>query len=281
MAKLTKASYTKITLIALVALLLCGFALFGSSCIGWGISLGGETSMGSANVPAKDVRSIEIDWAAGSVDVHPYDGEDIELVETADRGLTKGQAMRWSVKNGTLKVDYGGWVSCLSFSSKHLTVSVPRNLAASLENLDIDGASGDYRVADLECGTFDFDLASGKLDAQGLSLGELKVDVASGKAFVDAQVVDKVRLHTASGRADVVLRQEAPHTIDADLASGNITVALPEDSGFTARVEKASGSFSTEFETTMRGDGIYVCKDGGTDIKVGMASGNFALNKSA
>lgn len=281
MAKLTKASYAKIALIALVALLLCGFALFGSSCAGWGIGLGGKTNMGSANVPAQDVRSIDIDWAAGSVDVRPYDGEDIELVETADRGLTKGQAMRWSVKGGTLKVDYGGWVSCLSFSSKHLTVNVPRSLAAQLESVDIDGASGDYRVADLGCETFDFDLASGELEAQGLACGDLKVDVASGKAFVDAQVVDQVRLHAASGRAELALRETPPRSIDADLASGNVTVTLPEGSGFTARVEKASGQFSTEFETTMRGDSTYACGGGGTDIKVGMASGSFALNKSA
>ncbi|HIW77422.1 MULTISPECIES: DUF4097 family beta strand repeat-containing protein [Gordonibacter] len=281
MTKLTTSSYIKITLIVLIALLLGGFALFGSACASWGFSMGGGASMGNANVSTQGIRAIDIDWAAGSVDVRPYEGTDIELVETADRGISKAQGMRWDVKGDTLKVDYGGWMSCLSFTSKHLTVNVPRALASQLDDLDINGASGNYQVTDIGCRTFDFDLASGKLEAQGLTTDELKVDVASGKAFVEGSVANKARLHAASGRIEVTLRDKAPHTIDADLASGNVTVSLPADTGFTARVDKASGNFSTEFSTDMRSDNTYVCGNGETDIKVGMASGHFALNKTA
>lgn len=280
MTRLTTVSYTKIALILLISLLLGGFALFGSSCVGWGLSLGGGTALGSANVPTEGVRGIAIDWAAGSVDVQPSDGDTIELIETADRGLTKAQAMRWKVEGGTLKVDYGGWMSCLSFTSKHLTVKVPRALAASLETLDIDGASGDYHVADMSSRTFDFDLASGKLEAERLAGDELKVDLASGKATVDVQVTEKVRLHTASGRADIALRETMPHTIDADLASGTVVVSVPQNDGFTARVDKASGQFTTEFETTMQGDNLYVHGNGSANVDVDLASGSFALNKT-
>ena len=70
-----------------------------------------------------------------------------------------------------------------------------------------------------------------------------------------------------------------PNSIDADMASGTIAISIPDNNGFTAYVDKASGSFESQFETTQRGDGVYVHKDGGANFDIDMASGKFILNR--
>ena len=90
---------------------------------------------------------------------------------------------------------------------------------------------------------------------------------------------ERVSAKTASGQLDVVCQGAAPKQVSADLASGQVSVALPADTGFTAKVSKASGSFSSAFETVQQG-GSYVHGDGSTAVHVNLASGDFRVEKS-
>ena len=277
MTRLTRSSYVKIALIVALALLLFAVAGAGSmrGC-SQGIYLGGGTEMGNASVDAKSVRNLSVSWAAGSVDISVVDdgaGDVIELVETAPTGLTKAQQMRWSVSDGTLKVDYGSWWSCFALEQKRLEVRIPERYAQSL------GASGYYRVAGIGCDTLRLKLASGEIDADGLAAAALDVDVASGQVRAEGTFSERVSAKTASGQLDVVCQGVAPRQVDSDLASGQVSVALPADTGFTAKVSKASGSFSSAFETVQQG-GSYVHGDGSTAVHVNLASGDFRVEKS-
>ena len=281
MTRLTRSSYVKIALIVALALLLFAVAGAGSmrGC-SQGIYLGGGTEMGNASVDAKSVRNLSVSWAAGSVDITVVDdgaGDVIELVETAPTGLTKAQQMRWSVSGGTLKVDYGSWWSCFALGQKRLEVRIPERYAQSLGAVTVDGASGYYRVAGIGCDTLRLKLASGEIDADGLAAAAL--DVASGHVHVEGTFAERVSTKTASGQLDVVCQGAAPKQVSADLASGQVSVALPADTGFTAKVSKASGSFSSAFETVQQG-GSYVHGDGSTAMHVNLASGDFRVEKS-
>ena len=145
--------------------------------------------------------------------------------------------------------------------------------------MTVDGASGYYRVAGIGCDTLRFKLASGEIDADGLAAASLDVDVASGQVRAEGSFSERVSTKTASGQLDVVCQGVAPRQVDSDLASGQVSVALPADTGFTAKVSKASGSFSSAFETMQQG-GSYVHGDGSTAIKVHLASGDFKVEKA-
>lgn len=282
MARLTGASYAKITVAILLVAVLFAIAGLGMGCSSWQLRLGGDTMIGNATVAASDVKNIEIDWAAGSVQMHVVesDSDEIELIETGN-GITKGREMRWKVSGDTLFVDYGGWFSCFSWGSKSLEVRVPQKYASALGTVSIDGASGYYNVTGIGCSKLDVDLASGELEANDVSAGELNIDVASGKAYANGIVSDTLKVHAASGRIEVVCNDVCPRTVDADMASGTIAVSIPDNDGFTAYVDKASGSFESQFETIQRGDGTYVHKNGGATIDVDMASGKFILSRTA
>ena len=91
MTKLTTASYVKITLIIALGLLILGSIGFGG-CSAMRFKMMGGTEMGSANVDAASVKNLSVKWASGAVNIDVVDeGDAIELVETAPRGMTKAQ----------------------------------------------------------------------------------------------------------------------------------------------------------------------------------------------
>lgn len=280
MARLTSQSYVKITLIVLLALVIIGLAGLGSfSTMRFTFGSSSLSQIGGAEVSASDVDNIEIDWAAGSVDVAVHDGDGILLTEYATHDLNKVQQMRWGIEGKTLKIDYGAGWACTSITTKRLEILVPKDLAQKLGVLDIDGASGTYTVNDVSCDSFKVFLASGRLEASGIKVGDLRLDAASGATFVEGHVTGDIRIDVASGESTVICKGEAPQSINASMASGTVAVSLPENDGFTAQIDKASGHFESEFEAQQSGD-LYTHKDGGISIKADMASGRFILKKT-
>ena len=256
MTKLTTASYVKITLIIALGLLILGSIGFGG-CSAMRFKMMGGTEMGSANVDAASVKNLSVKWASGAVNIDVVDeGDAIELVETAPRGMTKAQQMRWSVNGDTLSIDYGTWFSCFALGRKDLQVRIPKSCAQNLGAVEIDGASGDYDVNGLGCET-------------------LKLKLASGD--VDGRFADRVDVRTASGQTRIVCREACPKAIDADIASGSVSVAVPESSGFTARIEKASGRFSSSFSLSQNGN-VYTSGDGSASVNARLASGEFRID---
>ena len=193
--------------------------------------------------------------------------------------MTKAQQMRWSVNGDTLSIDYGTWFSCFALGRKDLQVRIPKSYAQNLGAVEIDGASGDYDVNGLGCETLKLKLASGDVDGQHLQADELRVDVASGQLDVEGRFADRVDVRTASGQTRIVCREACPKAIDADIASGSVSVAVPESSGFTARIEKASGRFSSSFSLSQNGN-VYTSGDGSASINARLASGEFRIDAS-
>ena len=276
MTKLTTASYVKITLIIALGLLILGSIGFGG-CSAMRFGMRGGTEMGSANVDAASVKNLSVKWASGAVNIDVVDeGDAIELVETAPRGMTKAQQMRWSVNGDTLSIDYGT-CSRARAGPQGPAGAHSEKLRPEPGAVEIDGASGDYDVNGLGCETLKLKLASGDVDGQHLQADELRVDVASGQLDVEGRFADRVDVRTASGQTRIVCREACPKTIDADIASGSVSVAVPESSGFTARIEKASGRFSSSFSLSQNGN-VYTSGDGSASINARLASGEFRID---
>lgn len=282
MARLTGTSYAKITVAILLALGLFVVAGWGTQCSSWQVGYGSDTMTGSASVAAGNVRNIEIGWATGSVQVQVVDSDTdhIELIETGE-GLTRAQEMRWNVAGDTLFVDSGSWFSCFWWGRKSLEVRIPRQYADELGRLSIDGASGYYSVSGVDCESIDIELASGEFEATDFKSETLSIDVASGRARAEGVVAGTLKAHAASGRIEVICQEVCPRTVDADMASGTIALSIPENDGFTATVDKASGMFEHEFETVQTEGGGYVYKDGSARFDIDMASGAFVLRRTA
>lgn len=103
--------------------------------------------------------------------------------------------------------------------------------------------------------------------------------MASGQLNVEGRFPDRVNVRTASGETRVVCEDTCPTSIDADIASGMASVAVPQGSGFTARIDKASGQFTSAFPLTQNGN-VYASGDGSASVNAHLASGEFRIDSS-
>jgi DUF4097 and DUF4098 domain-containing protein YvlB len=281
MARLTTSSYIKITLIILLALFL--FALAGltrCSAIPSNFQSLSLSQTGDAQIDSQSVNNIEVNWAAGSVDISIHDGQDILLNEYSSTGVARAQQMRWDVTGNTLKIDYNRGLTCSSIDNKRLEIQIPQSLALRMGTITIDGDSGDYSVSGITSKSLKVNLASGNLEASNMQIGDLNLDVLSGNVLVGGEISGSVKVKVLSGKVEVAAQNIMPSALDADIASGTVIFSLPENEGFTVKVDKLSGDFESDFALQQTGK-TYEYKNGGASIKADMASGHFILRRTA
>ena len=298
MALLTRNTWVKIALVALLCVVFCGSLLscsMGCSAAVSGIAGGPNLvgvdyrqlpNVGSGSMPAQDVRDLEIDWMAGEVVVEVVPDEEadgaIVLEESASGRIPDNLRMRWGLEGQRLVVatgpSQGLWGCSMANSGTALTVRIPASTARSLGTVELNAASGRYELDGIGCERLAVSLASGRIDGAELAARTLEVSLASGDAQLRGSFPDQLSIDAASGDVTVACESVTPARTDIDIASGDVLVELPEDAGFTARVDRVSGSFDCDLPGTMRdSDDQYVRGDGSSRIGVSMASGHVVL----
>lgn len=268
-----------------------------------GVAVSGEAVTGTASVSAAGIREIEVEWVGGNLTIQASDGGEIVFTETSSTALTDAQKMRYTCTGGKLRIYYctstaeqWNWLDLetLHMPEKELTLLVPRALMETLDELDVDSVSasvlidgvygretsletvsGNAKLRGAKCEELDLITVSGKITAEGCTAADLETEAVSGKTQVDGSF-GKIESKTVSG--DVVLRLDgAPNEIKTDSVSGNVEVALPEGSDFTARIESVSGEITCAHAGVMSKDRI-VCGSGNAAYRFDSVSGDVLIS---
>ena len=282
MARLTRETTTKITLIVL------GIGLLGlvswNGCSMFGTRSATVTEQGNASIDAQEVHGLDIAWGSGDARIVVVDDAEknghIELVETLIGVAPRGQQMRWGVSGGTLYVERTAGFSCNAFQGRRdLEVRIPKSAAEHFDAVRFSGTSGSFTAEGITCRTLDVEMASGEMNVLDVRAEELAVDVASGRMSVEGIFSQGVYLQTASGQTRIVCEGTCPQDLVAEVASGSVIVAVPEGSGFTTHIDKASGSFQNVFSSSQdAGDGVV--GDGSASFDISIASGDVRIEES-
>lgn len=224
------------------------------------------------------IENIDVEWASGSVLIYPADVETIEIYEAGN--ISEGQEMVYAINAKTLKIYYSKPSIKIGFFStpkKDLTIVVPNGWLC--DKLSIDAASADISLRNFEGITVDIDTASGDNSFQNCSISNVDIDTASGDVSYVGHVTD---LDCDSASADITaVLTSLPNSISIDTASGDLDLTLPEsNNGFSVKIDSLSGKFTSEFETTMRGD-TYIYKNGTCDIEIDGASSDVTIKKGS
>ena len=139
--------------------------------------------------------------------------------------------------------------------SKDLVVTVPEDWNCA--DLNIESVSADVSITGTNADDVSLESVSGKLSMSG-SVSNLSVDCVS--ADCDLWLNAGVR------------------TIDMDGVSGDMTLYLPEEQGFTVSFDGISGNISTDFPTTVS-DRTHTYGDGSCEIEVDGISGDINIKK--
>lgn len=235
-------------------------------------------STGSASTEA--IREIKIDWISGSVTVEPGDVQEITFLESGN-GTDKYE-MVWKQSGDELVIQYSKDSSIAGFGlhfgdgSKDLTVTVPRGWVC--DSLELDTASTDLTVRDMIIREMEIDSASGTAKFENCTVSSLDVDTASGDVTFTGSL-SELDFEAASASFTGVL-ENVPDQVNMDSMSGDLTLTLPEDAGFTVSLDAMSSDFSSDFPTVKKNKS-YVCGDGHCKIDVSAMSGDVSILKQS
>ena len=274
---------------------------------------GYEYGSGPASYFGGSLKKLDIEWAAGMVYIQSWDGDEIQLQEYARSELTERSAMQVEDKEDTLSVRYRSGASLGSVKGdKWLAVLVPDGM---LEELDIETTSANVQLIGLEQGELDVSTASGyialsdcylqKTDLETISGGisfngvhgtELDVSTTSGYVSGEAHCGDvevettsgdvslstfenteTIKISTVSGDLWCNVDSTAIRSIGADSTSGDVSLGLPFDLGFSLEYSTVSGSFTNNSFDLVMQDGKSLCNGGGCEIEVDTVSGDLEL----
>lgn len=149
--------------------------------------------------------------------IHPYEGDQIRFQKMAPGTLSEDDRMRYLMRDGKLTIQYRKPYFFFGFSNiqsphKELQIEVPMDMDDDLvlDRLNIESASVDITVEDLNCRNLLVFSTSGVVSLQGMDC-------------------DRTEAATVSGR---------------------LRLSIPDNTGFTVKADSISGQFDCDFATT-------------------------------
>lgn len=233
----------------------------------------------SGSVPAQEVNDIEIQWVSGSITVQPGDVQNIQFSENS--GLSSDDQMVWSHSGDRLIIQFCKpqfnitMFGNISTPAKDLVITVPRDWFC--DELEIDSVSAQINVSHLSAREADLVNVSGLCKLQDCSITDFNAETISGNVVFNGQTTT---MEINSVSADCTAKLESiPSNVDLESVSGDLTLTLPTECGFTMELDSVSGELISEFATTVKSD-RYISGDGSCEITADTVSGDVRIQKS-
>lgn len=260
-----------------------------------------KMSTGNAEFDKNEVKSIDINWTSGTVEIKNGNTDKVEISENVSYDKNSDNAMRWSLDDGKLKIydsknAFGFHWFSFSMSPKKLTVTLPESI--SLDEFDISSASAEFTAECINADTLDIETASGTIKVDSFEGNKADINTASGTVDFTAVSAEDVDVETVSGECAITGKIEKLNVsgvssvlnlivgknnseINAETVSGNVNIKTNCDqSGFTANYSSVSGDFSSDFAGTNK-NGKFVYGSGKADYNISTVSGNIDIQPLA
>ena len=235
--------------VAIVLIVFGGLVLLGamiSAAVGTIASASVSTS--TRTVDVADVDQLDVDAAAGTLQVEFTDVAEAELEVTSSWGA---DVWRFERQGDTLEVaspDRFGWFGWGGWFGDQRTDAVLR-LPVALEGLDADVSlsAGEF-VTDGEFGALDISLAAGSFDVTG-SAETLTADMSAGRGNLELEDVGTAVLAVSAGSMEARLTGSRPDSIDMDVSAGSLRLTVPEGD-YDVTSDVSAGGFDNDLGST-------------------------------
>ena len=215
----------------------------------------------TVTIPSDGIRNIEINWISDSLTFSVWDEDDILLESFNDHPFD------YEVDGDTLSI--GTELDGPIFDGgSTLIVTLPRALSEQLLNeLTISTTSAYVDLVGINAALLNLTTISGGCNVDGL-FDEVNISTTSGDVYLYGSFEDGTFESVSGGlyiTADGMIR-----SFTADTVSGDVSLALPVNLGFTLEFDSVSGSLYTDLPSTYG--------DGTAEIEVDTISGNLDLS---
>ena len=177
-----------------------------------------------------NIESIEIDVNASSVNIIPGDEFLIEASGVSD-------SFRVKERRNTLEISEGAF--WLFNNSGEITIYVPNDL----NELNIDGGSGEIKIANIIADKLELDLGAGLIEinsstfcradidggvglinAFDTTFNSLDLDAGVGKVSIAGDILGNSKIDGGVGEIELILSNESLYRFNVDKGLGDITV---------------------------------------------------------
>ena len=224
-----------------------------------------------------EFHSIKVNWTNGKINIEAYDGEDTVISET--EVAEKENKLRWRVEDGVLKIQQmaaGMRFGLKQTPKKTLTVKIPSNVAEGLKAVTSDSVSAEVTITGISASDkIEIDTVSGGANLKNIKTEKLDIDTVSGSIKAAGEFTE---LESDSVSGDVTISTATPlKKLDCDSTSGNISLTIPKDSGFTLKADTVSGDISCGLPTVSESKNRRVCGNGSADFETDTVSGDLII----
>ena len=230
-----------------------------------------------ADIDGARVRNLNVSVTCG--DVYLELDEDnaaqgnVRVFETFGENGSQVAAPIWSLEGGTLRIKP---THPEEFSQ--IWVYVPVDVMGQLEDVDVAVGSGVAMLHNVVCSNLELDVGSGGAFIYDAHAVSLDVECASGKVVVSEGHYSFMDIQIASGSGDVIVPERAPSAIEADVASGELTLHLPRTCAFTLEEKTPGSNVSYGFNVVFDGGtATYGDSEPSTSITISTGSGTVSI----
>ena len=204
------------------------------------------------------LKNVDIDTTSADVSVPSMTADKIKFDTTSGdvNAVVTTKKLSASSTSGDLNIRQDSEINTASFSTTSGTAvfTVP-----SAEKISMESTSGDLSVS-----------VSG-------TVADLHLDSTSGAIRPDIGTADKAKFSSTSG--DITATLVSFKDLNVDATSGDVTLKLPEISGFTLDLDARPSKLNSSLAMTKKGDDQYVFGDGSARLRIDTTSGDIHIDK--
>lgn len=220
----------------------------------------------------REVQSIKIEWYAGSIHMETANVDSLTFEETVYGNAKHQTTFTHSGKELTIRYsDKTMRINDVN-SRKDLFILVPETWAC--DELIIDAGSADMDFSGIMISNAEINTASGSSRFDNCDVDRLEVNSASGSVQLSG-TLNHFAMDAVSGEAVLDLHNN-PDSIEMNTVSGDLTLHLPSDCGFTLERDSLSGSCKNDFPTDSSGN-HQICGNGSCKIQFEGVSANINI----
>ena len=232
-----------------------------------------QYSVGAGSIPAEGISRVEIYWQAGSVTVEQGEGEAITLTESETE--EEKYELRYLVEGDQLTIRFAKAGIYRSLPSKDLTITLP----GALGDLVVDTVSASVEIPVLPIQGISLDTVSGKCTVAG-DPTVLEWESVSGELTFTGSAME-IQGDSVSGSAAFHLT-ETPSRFTCDTVSGDVSLTIPGERSFEAKLNTTSGDLRCDLPTQTVGKNTlsYEANGDAAAFTVDTVSGDFIIQQS-
>ncbi len=232
-----------------------------------------QYSVGAGSIPAEGISRVEIYWQAGTVTVAQGEGETITLTESET--AEEKYELRYLVEGDQLTIRFAKDGIYRSLPSKDLTLTLP----GALGDLAVDTVSASVEIPALPIQGISLDTVSGNCTVAG-DPTVLEWESVSGELTFTGSAME-IQGDSVSGSAAFHLT-ETPSRFTCDTVSGDVSLTIPGERSFEAKLSTTSGDLRCDLPTQTVGKNTlsYEADGDAAAFTVDTVSGDFTISQS-